>query len=199
MAFIYSDSIEKQKAREFVLSHVPKTKKTLKVCSLSADNFKFEELVFETNSNVEIDSFEYDFDAYKNGIKQYKMLKKTYGSINFKHDNIFNVDLSAYDFVFLDLCGTINLETINNIIFSLQNFKGIVFITLMTNRERKLGDYYKLFTHYKSKDLEDFRKNGFPRYIELLCGLKQFTERYDYANKSVNNRSSRMSVYGFKK
>ena len=196
--FIYQEAVEKQTAREIVLSHIPKNCK--KVLTLSAENFKFENMVLNSrhSKNAVIDSYEYKESVYNEGVKNFKKLKKENKerAMNFFLGDIYKVDFKLYDFINLDLCGTFTIEFINRIIASLQGFKGTIFITLTKNPRNTL--LRKNLDVYGAKSMEDFRDNVFPKILKDYCNLDMIIEPVTYANKSLNNKAGHMILFGFK-
>lgn len=192
--FSHKDSFEKQQARLFAASHY----KGGKILSLSASNFVFEQLMAQRTSQ-KIDAVEYSLTEYKQGLKTLKNVQNKYPNIGYSFDNIYNKKATRYDFIFLDLCQSINTQNIPQICSWLRNYKGTVCITLMKAREYFDYKYLEL---NGAADIQDFRDNVFPKIIESFTGLKQVCKFYDYKNSTKEDgskisHSTPMRIYTF--
>ena len=201
--FVHKKALEKQDARLFVLKHY----KGGNVLSLSADNFFFEKMLLDKiNNNQVIDCYEYKKKDYLLGKKEFAVVKKMNKNCNHIYDNIFNADFTKYDFIFLDLCCNLSNETVTNIISSLQNFKGAIFITLQRQREKFKPedlDFYGVPQGTKEERKAFFRDKTFIELVKQYTGLKEIAKRYDYRNtKQVRGKTkygSPMGIYSFKR
>lgn len=202
--FTHKNASEKQKAREFVLKYY----KGGNVLSLSADNFYFEDMLLKKrNNNQIIDCCECLKSAYLEGLKTFPLIKSINKNVTFNYINIFDVDFTKYDFIYLDLCCNLSVKTVSDIISSLQGFRGRIFITLQRGREQfKPSDLDAYGVPKKISDKERkayFRDITFIELIECWTDLKQMKPRYDYQNivvdynKKIISRGSPMAVYSF--
>jgi hypothetical protein len=204
--FTHIKALEKQDARLFVRDNY----RGGKVLTLSADNFYFENLLLDKlNNKQSIDCYEYEQKHYLNGKKLFAQVKKRNQNMRYIFDNIFNADFTQYDFIFLDLCCNLSVETTMNIIASLQGFKGQIFITLMRTREKFTNEDLNAYGVPKKKCIKErkriFRDTTFVQLVEQFTNLKQFAPRYDYQNTFVKkgetkvSRGTPMAIYSFTK
>jgi hypothetical protein len=195
--FCYEKAVEKQTAREFVLNHIPSD--CARILTLSADTFSFENMVLNSrfSKNPVIDAYEYHKETYNKGKKRFNELKQKHNELNFYLGDIFSVDFKQYDFINLDLCGSLTIDLVNRLIGSLQGFKGTIFITMTKNVRNTL--LRKHFDIYDAKNMADFRDNVFPSMLKDFCNLDMFVEPFMYKNKSENTKATEMALFGFKK
>lgn len=194
MAFAnYHKAHEKQYIRELVADTAAHSK-AKNILSLSAETFESEMAMIKVNPNCNIDCVDYGHDTYLAAQKTYKDLHPRYKNrITLQLDNIFNKDFSKYDFIFLDLCGTITDTLIPNIVSACRGFKGHIFITLTKGRDGGLKDSYGL----KKEEIQGFRTVTFPKLLNQFGNLKQVGQIKEYSNKSVNSHAVTMMLYHF--
>jgi len=161
--FINHKSQEKQKTREYILGQIPKLKKRkLRLLTLPADNFIFEQMVLKRYPNAVIDCMEIDHVLYRQ-IKDSLPCK-----VNYEFGDIFDKlqdNPNMYDVIWLDLCGNLSTNNLYNIISVVQNSlkkKCIFAFTLSSNREQR----GKIFTQlYNCPDINHFRFKVFPKIL----------------------------------
>lgn len=196
-------SEEKEQARQLVLSHCEGGN----VLTLSADNFLFEEqLLAKLFSNFTLHEkthklvcYEYNKKMYKSGYPKFRELKEQYGNIRYRCNDIYTEDASKFDFIWLDLCGTLCTENILKMVSFLRDFNGKFFLTIERGREHpnfsnNCGGVGKT-TRQKAKD---FRDNIF---ADLICQWlnMQVIATQDYHSRSVDSSGSPMRLIGFQK
>jgi hypothetical protein len=197
--FPYAEAIEKQECREFKLNCIkPYGSKIKSFLTLAADSLSFEEMIAKNFKNASVHAYERNVKVYEQGLDRYEQLKKLFGKIHYKNDDIFNADFYKHNVVDLDLCGSFTNQTMIDIISAFQSFKsGFVFITL--TKEVRNSLLVKNLSDYGAKDLQEFREVIFAKYLKKLCGLEEYCEPYVYANKSVNKKAKEMITYVFTK
>jgi hypothetical protein len=202
--FSYANSKEKQEYRQHKLNCLkPFADKINGIITLSADNLSFEEMIANDKSFSKlsvIDSYEIKKETYEKGLPKYKKLKKRHQILRYKNENIFNANFGEHDCVVadLDLCGTFTIKFLNDIASSLQQIKqGLAFVTIF--KDTRISNLSKYVEYFGVNSLQEFRDNVFVPYIENLCGVKLYTQPYEYKNKSVNPNAKQMILYVFVK
>lgn len=199
--FIREHANEKNQVRALIQNHYIGGK----VLSLSAGNFIFEKGLFDKYGNdLSIDCVEYDKDVYEEGLPIYKELKKTYPNLRYKFENIFNINASEYDFIFLDLCSNFVPITVLKVIGFLQGFNGTIFITVLKGRE-PIANILHLFDINRKlelkKQFQKYRSKVIPQMFYNYLRLVEFLPEIHYSNKSAKKKSESanpMLVYSFR-
>lgn len=181
----------------------------LKVLSLPADNFKFEEelknkfnrLNPESNSNfLCVEKLE---EVYNNGIS--KAMNNNFQYIKGELKNVLPKINSTFNVIWLDFCSPYCKDIIDclRIIESnnLLDDNGILAITLMFGRENDIDELQSYLSPHVINNPENLRFNAFPNYI----GNQIFNNELNafwinkYYNNSVDRKTAPMSLYLFKK
>jgi len=200
-SFKYSTAIEKIEYRVKKLNHLLSYKSELnRFLTLPADNMKFEELLLTHKDfkNIKIDSYEIDKKTYESGVLKFKNLTKKNRGIKYYNDDVFNADFNKFDVIDLDLCGNFTIKLVNQLLSSLQNFKGgLVFLTV--GKHLRGGHIKENFNKYGAVDYVDFRDRVFSEYIQKFTGVREYAEPYVYSNKSKSSRAKEMILYTFYK
>jgi hypothetical protein len=157
--FVHELNAEKENQRVLIASLIKKYVNTPNsMLTLSADNFVFENKFPKTK----IVSCELDVLTYRKGIKRKPK------HVTFKNKDIFE-EKPYYEVIWLDLCISLSVKTINQIISYLQDSKAtIVGITLQAQREHLVKD----LSFYGASNMQEFREKTFPNLIYALTGYK---------------------------
>ena len=177
--FVHELNEQKEKQRVLMASYIKKTISTpSSMLTLSADNFVFENKFPDTK----IVSCELNVSTYRKGIKRKPK------HVTFKNKDIFK-EKPSYDVIWLDLCISLSVRTINQIISYLQSSNAkVVGITLQAQREHLVKD----LSLYGASTMDEFRTQTFPDLIYALTG-------YKLAKLSKYRTDVNMIMYIFKK
>ena len=167
--FTKHNSSEKHKTREYILEQIPKLKKRkIRLLTLPADNFIFEQMVLKRYPSAEIDCMEIDRVLYRQ-VKDNLPCK-----VNYEFGDIFDKlqeNPNKYDVIWLDLCGNLSTTNLYSLISSVQNSlkKNCIFaFTLSSHREQR----GKIFTQlYGCTDINHFRYKVFPKMLVKMARM----------------------------
>lgn len=167
----------------------------LKILSLPADNFYFEEILREKYPYSIIDTVEYKEEIYKKGLAKAKRLNILHMNADvFRYLSVSDV---KYDFIWLDLCGNIGNKLINNLIPVVQgnNTKDSALIALTVSARREhLAKHKEL---YNFNTLREYRDSGLIRDLKLFARMNNRSlsckRKYTY----LSDRNMPMYLYLF--
>lgn len=186
-------ALSKQEARTKVLAFSLDIKQP-NLLSLPADNFIYEEAFKKQHPDSYIETVEYDPIVFSNGLEKAKSLQiKHHNQEVFKYLN----SNKKYDVIWLDLCGYLSNNTINNLIPIVQgrntNKETILALTVMAKRE-KLAKHADV---YNFKSLKEFRTIGLNKNLETFANMNncEFKTLDFYSYKGDKNKSADMNLY----
>ncbi len=194
--YVNQNSKSKQLARDKVLARLNNYENPT-VISLPADNFIFEQSVRQTYPKSKIVTLEQNKLVFNSG----KQLAKNL-NINHLNGEIFDYlkNNNKYDVIWLDLCGYLSGNMINNLIPIVQgrNTKKetILALTVMATRE-KLAKHSSI---YGFSNLKQFRKKGLTSLLQSFASMNDCTiEQLDFFSyKGDKKHAAKMNLYIYK-
>lgn len=195
--FTSHNSVEKQKTRDYLIKMIPSlNKRKPKLLTLPADNFLFEKQVLKQYKHAHIDCMELDRTLY-NRMQNNLPLK----DVHYEHGDIFDKLASnpqEYDLVWIDLCGNLSLNNLNNLVSAAQcslKQKSIFAFTLTVAREQRSHIYADLY-HASGNGLRfDFLPKFLTEMARIVHPKFGLDKIIPYKNSIV---STPMSLYVFK-
>lgn len=165
----YKASPHKEEIRKLVFKYFVKHKCTT-VLTLPNLYFSLEERLVK--KKIKVDCIERDLDIYK---KQVKINPK---NINLYKNNLGKFDVSSYDGLFLDLCGSFSndlhkaLKNITSgaaVVITLLKARESVFIQKYLDITNRAGSYVNLLKRYGLKTESYVEYNSGSPMIVLFC------------------------------
>jgi hypothetical protein len=195
--FTSHNSVEKQKTRDYLINMIPMlNKRKPKLLTLPADNFIFEKQVLKHYKHAKIDCMELDHTLYNKVKNQLPV-----ADVNYEYGDIFDKLASnpqQYDLVWIDLCGNLSLNNLNNLVSAAQCFlkeKSIFAFTLTVAREQRSAVYADVY-QTSGKELRfDFLPKFLTEMARLTCPKFSLHKIMPYKNST---QSVPMSLYVFK-
>jgi hypothetical protein len=188
------DSILKDRARNKVHKSFKTNKKSPLLLSMPANNFYFESKFRENYPNAIIDTVEREQNTYKEGLKSAKAIKTNH--INSDIFNYLRNSDKKYDIIWLDMCGKLTLELMNNMIPIVQgkytNKNALIALTIYAQRECKLS---QLREFYNFTDLKQFREILFIKHLKSFAKMNKVKLEFKKLFKYNSDKGSPMHLY----